>query len=93
MHFWNHTFHFSTRTLSDLISKTEFNLLATKTRYADDLVTVVARSYLGRLLGVKVSRKRRYGVLYKPWSGVTAFTMAVARNPRTVRQITAEIVE
>lgn len=43
MLFWNHTHHFSSRSLSDMINKAGFRILATKTSYEDELVTITAQ--------------------------------------------------
>lgn len=43
MLFWNHTYHFSTKTLSDIINKVGFKILDTKAGYENDLITIIAQ--------------------------------------------------
>lgn len=43
MLFWSHTFHFSTKTLSDMVTKAGFRDFDLKASYQDELVTLLAR--------------------------------------------------
>ena len=43
MLFWSHTFHFSTKTLSDMVTEAGFRDLDIKSSYQDELVTLLAR--------------------------------------------------
>lgn len=43
MLYWNHTFHFSTETLSRMVTKTGFNILAVSASYDSVLITMIAK--------------------------------------------------
>jgi SAM-dependent methyltransferase/transcription elongation factor Elf1 len=43
MLFWNHVFHFCTKTLTDMVQKAGFNIVYVKSRYEDSIIKIFAR--------------------------------------------------